>query len=288
MAPPPRDVAPAPSPCIEFSLAHLTVIGATPIEQIEIAATAGYDYVGLRVTPVVPGELVTPLADDPRMRRQLASRLAGAGVQVLDVELARLGPDEPPEDYLDLLDTAASIGARHVVGQLRDPDRHRATDQFGRLCDLAAGFGVTVELEFPSWMETGTLAAAATIVGDVGRDNAGILVDALHFYRSDSRPEDLDALPARWFRFVQLCDAPASAPASVDGVVRTARAGRSLPGYGGLPLRALLEHLPIVPYSLEVPNDVLRQELGAADYARLVLATARELVAEPRSMALTR
>jgi sugar phosphate isomerase/epimerase len=288
MAPPPRDVDRTPSASIEFSLAYLTVIGVTPFEQIDIAAAAGYDYVGLRVTPVAPGEHIAPLADDPRRLRRLACRLADAGVQVLDVELARLGPDEAPEDYLDLLDTAGSIGARHVVGQLRDPDRHRATDRFGRLCDLAAGFGVTVELEFPSWMETGTLAAAATIVGDVGRDNAGILVDALHFYRSDSRPEDIDALPARWFRFVQLCDAPAKAPASVDGVVHTARAGRSLPGYGQLPLHALLEHLPIVPYSLEVPNDVLRQELGAADYARLVLSTARELVAEPGLMALTR
>src|SRR5688572_26460404 len=99
MAPRLRDVNPAPSTSIEFSLAYLTVIGATPIEQIEIAAAAGYDYVGLRVTPVVPGEHITPLADDPRMLQQLTSRLAGAGVQVLDVELARLGPDEAPEDY---------------------------------------------------------------------------------------------------------------------------------------------------------------------------------------------
>ena len=32
-------------------------------------------------------------------------------------------------------------------------------------------------------------------------------------------------------------------------------------------------------YSLEVPNDVLRGELGTTEYARLVLATAREVVA---------
>ncbi len=65
-----------------------------------------------------------------------------------------------------------------------------------------------------------------------------------------------------------------------DGVIHTARAARSLPGYGQLPLGDLLAQLPAVPYALEVPNDVLRQELGTAEYARLVLATAREFVAE--------
>jgi hypothetical protein len=53
-----------------------------------------------------------------------------------------------------------------------------------------------------------------------------------------------------------------------------------LPGYGQLPLVELIETLPVVPYSLEVPNDVLRNELGTAEFARLVLTTARELLAD--------
>ena len=51
-------------------------------------------------------------------------------------------------------------------------------------------------------------------------------------------------------------------------------------GTAHLPLRDLLEHLPAGPYSLEVPNDVLRRELGTTEYARLVLATARDVVAD--------
>ena len=146
----------------EFSLAYLTVFGVTPLEQVDIAAEAGYDFVGLRLTPVAPGERVSPLADDSAMMQRVTARLADTGVRVLDVELARLGPDEAPDDHLALLETAATLGARHIVGQIRDPDRQRSTDRFGRLCDLAAEFGLTVELEFPSWMEVGTLSAAAT------------------------------------------------------------------------------------------------------------------------------
>ena len=73
---------------------------------------------------------------------------------------------------------------------------------------------------------------------------------------------------------------PSPLPPTVDGVIHTARAARSLPGYGQLPLGDLIAQLPAVPYALEVPNDVLRRELGTAQYARLVLATAREFVAE--------
>jgi hypothetical protein len=110
----------------------------------------------------------------------------------------------------------------------------------------------------------------------------------LHFFRSNSSIEELAASPPEWFRFVQLCDAPADAAPTVEDVIHTARSARSLPGYGRLPLRELLERLPAGPYSLEVPNDVLRHELGTTEYARLVLATARDVVADRGLPVMTR
>jgi sugar phosphate isomerase/epimerase len=272
----------------EFSLAHLTVLGTTPLELIDIAAAAGYDYASIRATPVAPGERVTPLAGDPSMVRRVVDRLADTGVRVLDVELARIGPDEDPDRYVQVLEAAAEVGARHVISQLPDPDRSRATDRFGRLCDLALDYELTVDLEFPSWSDTGDLAAAAAVVRGVDRANAGILIDTLHFFRSDSSLDELTALPRRWFHFVQLCDAPAAVPSTVDGVIHAARSARSLPGYGGLPLPDLLDLLPAGPYSLEVPNDVLRRELGTAEFARLVLTLARAIVASHGQPAVAR
>jgi sugar phosphate isomerase/epimerase len=273
---------------VQFSLAHLTVLGTTPLELIQIAADAGYDYASIRMTPVAEGEHVTPLAGDPDMVRRVSKRLADTGLQVLDVELARLGPEDEPDHYRGVLEAAAAIGARHVLGQLNDANWDRAVDRFGRLCDHALELGLTVDLEFPSWSETGDLSAAVAVVRAVNRSNAGILVDVLHFFRSNSSIEELAALPPEWFRFVQLCDAPADAAPTVEDVIHTARSARSLPGYGRLPLRELLERLPAGPYSLEVPNDVLRHELGTTEYARLVLATARDVVADRGLPVMTR
>ncbi len=159
------------------------------------------------------------------------------------------------------------------------PIETEPSERFGRLCDRAFEFGLTVDLEFPSWSEIGDLDAAAAVVGAADRSNGGILVDTLHFFRSESSIAQLAALPPQWFRFVQLCDAPAESAPTIEGVIHTARAARSLPGYGHLPLGELLRRLPAGPYSLEVPNDVLRGELGTTEYARLVLATARDVVA---------
>jgi sugar phosphate isomerase/epimerase len=273
---------------VKFSLAHLTVLGTTPLDLIQIAADAGYDYASIRMTSVAPGEQITPLAGDPEMVRRVSERLADTGLQVLDVELARLGPDDEPEQYVGVLEAAAAIGARHVLAQLNDPDQYRATERFGRICDLALEFGLTVDLEFPSWSVTGDLPAAVAVLRAVNRSNAGIVVDVLHFFRSNSSIDQLAELPPEWFRFVQLCDAPAQPAPTVEGVIHTARSARSLPGYGHLPLRELLEHLPAGPYSLEVPNDVLRRELGTTEYARLVLATARDVVADRGLPAMTR
>ena len=150
---------------VKFSLAHLTVLGTTPLELIQIAADAGYDYASIRMTAVAPGEQRDAArwgrGDGPPCVRSVSPT---PGLEVLDVELARLGPDDEPDQYRGVLEAAAAIGARHVLGQLPDPDRIRAIDRFGRLCDLALEFGLTVDLEFPSWSETGDLPAAAAVV----------------------------------------------------------------------------------------------------------------------------
>ena len=94
--------------------------------------------------------------------------------------------------------------------------------------------------------------------------------------------DQLASLPAGWFRCVQLCDAPP--PCHRPATTSSAWPGRRVrfPGTA-ISLGDLLAHLPLVPYSLEVPNDVFRQELGTADYARFVLATARVVIAGPAS-----
>jgi len=80
----------------KFSLAHLTVLGTTPLELIEIAANAGYDYASIRMTAVAPGERITSMAGDPAMTRRVSKRLADTGMakkrgQSKNASVANLG-----------------------------------------------------------------------------------------------------------------------------------------------------------------------------------------------------
>jgi sugar phosphate isomerase/epimerase len=267
----------------EFSLAHLTVLQCSPPEMVTIASETGYQFVSLRMTAVTSNERTYPLMDDRAMMKETKARMADTGVGVLDIELARMDPQTEPESYLKFLEAGAELGARAVIAQLPDPDRGRATDRFGRLCDLAQPFGLTVDLEFPSWTATPDLKAAVAVIQAVNKPNAGLLVDTLHFDRSRSRREDLRNLPREWFHFIHLCDAPKEIPATTDEIIYTARAGRYFPGEGGLDLRAILDCMPTVPYSLEIPNETLMKALGPEEFARRAIRAAeRYLQAKPK------
>lgn len=258
-----------------FSLAHLTVLGCSPIDMVGIAQRTGYDFISLRLTAVTPTEHVFALQNDHAMRNEVKARLKDTGVGVLDIELARLPPETEPEIYQAVLDTAADLGARHILAQLPDANRERATERFARLCDMALPLGLTVDLEYPSWTETPDLQAAAKVVGAVNRKNAGVLIDTLHFNRSRDSVDELRALPRTWFNFAQVCDAPAEIPDTVEGLIHAARSERFVPGEGGIDMHAILDAMPSVPYSLEIPNDAMIQALGHEAWALRCIEGAR-------------
>jgi len=260
---------------IEFSLAHLTVLDSSPTEMIEIAHFAGYDYVSFRLTPVCKKEQVFPMMTNGLLRKNIKARLDDTGIKVLDIELARLGITEEPEDYLQIMEAGADFGARHLICQAPDHDHLRVADRFSRLCELAKPFGLTVDLEFLPWSKMPNLGDAANIMEQVSCDNAGILIDILHFARSASTLEQLRSLPKNWFNFVHLCDADKTVPTTAEGLIHTARYDRYFPGEGGINIHEILDAIPQVPYSLEIPNDRLRQALGNQEYARQALVAAR-------------
>jgi 4-hydroxyphenylpyruvate dioxygenase-like putative hemolysin/sugar phosphate isomerase/epimerase len=260
----------------DYSLAHLTALSLSPPQLVEAAADAGYRYVGLRMTRVTPQEPHYPLATDPALMRTTKSRLAATGVEVLDVELARIGPDGNPRDYLRFLEAGAELGARHVITQLPDADFARKTDRFAELCDLARPLGLTVDLEFPSWTETPNLVEATRVLRAAAQPNAGILIDLLHFARSGSSIAELRDLPPEWFHFAHVCDAPAEIPTTQEDLIHTARFERLFPGEGGIDLSAILSALPAgIPYALEIPHAERVAQLGAKEHARLAVTTAR-------------
>jgi sugar phosphate isomerase/epimerase len=193
--------------------------------------------------------------------REVRRRLDDTGVVALDLEPVIMGPDGDPGDAL--VDAAAGIGARHVLVASRVPVGAAVVDRFAALCDRAAPAGVVVVLEFLPIFPLAALHDAVAVVAAVGRDNAAVLVDALHLARCGASPADVAAARATGTRFpyLQIADAPATAPdTGFAGLLDEAVHGRLLPGDGSLPLAALLEAVPGVPLSFELRSRQLRAD----------------------------
>ena len=263
-----------------FSLAHLSALDLTPPEMVMVAAEAGYDYVGLRLVPVTPGGPAWDLWRDKPMMAMTKARMAETGVGVLDVELAKLVAETDVTAFEPLFQAAAELGAKRVLTQADDPEFDRLVDRFGALCDLAASYGLTCDFEFIPWLRLRDIEDAARLITAAGRPNGGIMIDTLHFYRSGCRPEQIEQYPPAWFRFIQLCDAPAQAPASLHGLLYAAREERLFPGEGELDLLGVLRRLPRgIPIAIEIPTETLAYTTTHEERARMAREATLRLLA---------
>ena len=263
-----------------ISLAALTVLELPPPEMVSAAAEAGYTHVGLRLIPATSEEVAHPMVGDTPVVRETLARLADTGTGVLDAEIFRLRPETRLADHLPAMETAARLGAAHLLVAGNDPDEGRLTDRFGAFCDAAAALGLGAVLEFMPWTDARDLVQAARIVTGADRPNGGVLIDAFHFHRSRSRIEDIGRLlPPERLPYVQLCDVPAGPPADMAGIIAEARGERRFPGEGGVDLARLLRALPPgAPLSLEIPTHRLARTVGAVERARRALAATQALL----------
>ena len=263
-----------------FSLAHLTMLSVPPPQLVETAARAGYRFVSLRPIPVgAPNEPLYPLGTDRALLARTKAALSATGVGLLDIEVARIIKEATPRSYLPALEAAAELGGRHVLSSAWCDDRPYILEFFSELCALAEPFGLTVDLEFVTWSGVRTLDEAVDIVREARRPNAGIVVDTLHFDRCHAELEKLSSLPREWFHFAQISDAPASYSTEREELIRIGRAERLYLGEGGIDVASILGRLPQVPLSIEIPNVAKLESLGAEQYARLCIETARSFLA---------
>jgi sugar phosphate isomerase/epimerase len=249
-----------------ISLAAGTVLDAPPAAVLTAAAEAGYDAAGLRLDPAS-----TTTAAAGALGRQAAD----LGLTLLDLEVVRLRPDRPFDDHLRLLDLAHALDARFLLTVSEHPSHAGTVADLARLAAAARGAATRIALEFMRFTEVHTLTAALSTVDEAGADDAVVLVDALHLQRGGEGPEALAGVDR--IGYLQLCDAPAAAPADLAD---EARHRRLAPGAGELPLASLLAHAPAgLPMSVEVQSDDLRARFGPAERAARLLATARGLLA---------
>lgn len=267
-----------------FSLAALTVLELPPDEMIDVAASTGYGGVGLRLIPATPEEVHFSLLDSPKLRRATFNRLRNTDIRVVDIEILRLTPQTRViEDFSRVLELGANLGASEVLVAGNDNHKSRILDNFCSLCELAQPFDLHPHLEFMPWTGVSNLSEARHIIGkahETGHANAGLLVDAFHFNRSDSHLAELAQIPNSWMRYVQLCDVAGKPPTEIGAIMQEARTERRFPGEGDIDLEGLLRAVPAdVPLSLEIPTQKLYERgIDATKRAAKALSSARDVV----------
>ncbi|WP_107676425.1 sugar phosphate isomerase/epimerase [Agrobacterium sp. LAD9] len=241
-----------------ISVSHLTALDAPPEDFIRDAARAGFDAVGLRINPPAHTPDQWPVAGNTQRAKALRRIADDSGIAVLEVETFSIWPDFKLEALWPGLEAGAELGARFILSAGIDDEEGRLVENYGRLCEAASQFGLTVGFEFMPFRPMATLEQAVRILEAVNRPNARLLVDTLHLDRSGSGAGDLVGRARDLVGYVHLCDAAAEPPEPAR-FAEEARNARFYPGEGGLPLAELVETLPEdTAYSIEAPNPLYR------------------------------
>ena len=262
----------------EFSLAYLTLPGVEAMEQIRIAGECGYDFVSLRTIPMgQPGEPQLILEGNPQLTKAVKEQMDRFGVRLLDIELVRIREDLP-EDYRAAFEAGAQLGATNVLSSVWTKDFSFAADRYGKICEQAAQFGLTVNLEFPIVSCITTFDGAVEMKKQVGADNLKIFVDTLYGHYDKLTPEKIGSIPEEDYGIIHLCDCPKGA-ADME-LTHVVRAGREYCGQGEADLVTMLEALPKHPCAIELPNLANMEKYGAQGHAQRCLDAAKKLFAE--------
>ncbi len=263
----------------EYSLAHLSMIAVPPRELVGVAAEAGYDYTGFRLTPSPSTGVDHGLIGDVRALRDLRRAIDDSGVRILDVEVVRMKDPSAVTDAAPLLEAAGILGAPYVIATVEDTDPHRRVDTLAALAQAAAQHGTGIAVEFMLFSAARTLQECVAVVEAAGQPNAVVLTDVLHLTRSGGSPDDLRSVPARLLPYVQVCGADGAGPADDPQEARAqAVRARLAPDEGDLPVREFVAALPAQTIlSVESPLEGQADPVDRVGLARRLLSSAQAI-----------
>jgi sugar phosphate isomerase/epimerase len=270
------------TPDRSYSLAYLTAHTCTPPQALQLAAKLGYAAVGLRLQPNAPGAPQQFLIGLPEVLRETQAVQRDTGVAVFDLEIIRIGEHFDLEFYRPLFEAGSALNASAMLVAGDDTHEKRLADNYARLCEALAVYGITADLEFMPWTAVPDAKAALRVVQAAGMPaNAGILVDALHVGRSHTTLDDIRAIPRRLLHYAQICDAEAGTGFSTEEMIHTARCERQLPGEGSIDLKGLFSALPAdIPVSVEVVNLDRAAAMGESAWAEQCLRASRSVLTD--------
>ena len=156
-------------------------------------------------------------------------------------------------------------------------------DVFSETCDLAAPYGLSIDLEFPSFSRLRTLDEVLDIVRAADRLNGGILVDTLYLHLSRVDLGELLHVPPEWLHYLHISDCLPGIADTREGMIQLARDARLYPGEGWIDFAGIIERCPPMNYSIELPNEARVAELGFEEHARRCLTHAKRTFGSARS-----
>lgn len=256
-----------------FSLAYLSSHRCTPHEAVLVAAESGYAYVGLRLWPNAPQAPQQYLIDHPQEIKETLAAMRDTGIGIFDLEIIRINESFNVHTWDALYEIGAKLGAKAILVAGDDSDESRLTDNYANLCEVIQPFGMNADLEFMPWTAVPNAASALRIIKNAGSPlGAGILVDALHFGRSNTTLEDISSISPSLLHYSQMCDAQAGTDFTHEELIHTARSARELPGDGNIDLKGLVGALPNnLPISVEVINLENEAQYSPMEWAKKCL-----------------
>jgi sugar phosphate isomerase/epimerase len=235
-----------------------------PADFVAAAAAAGWPACGIWFDADTWTDAVA---------RDVRQHLDDTGLVALDMEPIFVTPDGDHGDRI--IDAAAAVGARNLLVVSRGVADDVFTERFAELCDTAANHNIGCSIEFMAFMSVKTLPQAIDVLDAVDRPNGHVLIDHLHLARTGGTVDDVAAVDPARLSYVQLCDAPATAPSDVPGLVTEALDLRLNLGDGELPIGELIDTLPDhTALSMEIRSAALRNNFpDPTDRARHVLTS---------------
>lgn len=261
-------------------LAPLTVWGITPPQSVAVAAEAGFAGLGIKLFVGLSGVEPFPMREGSPMLKETCAALRGTGMRAWDTETLVIGPNTSVRSWEPTLASAAALGISQAVVATMTTDEQQAIDQLAQMCEMASRYGIAPSVEFCRLFPGATTLSAVRRIVEAAHPQARVLVDTLHVARSGATQAELAAIPHERLAYLQLCDAPARAPADFEGIRFEALRNRMPPGRGELPLPDMLQALPPqLPVSVEVPVSDSLMLAQARDHARLCFEATRALLA---------
>jgi sugar phosphate isomerase/epimerase len=263
----------------ELTLSVMTLRKATLLERIEAAGIAGFQGIGWRLEDFIGAER------DGLSASAVVRLLRAAKMRAPEIEFFRewIGREDDAayraqEDRL--FDLAGRLGSRHInVAVFEEQPPEKIVASLKLLSKRAADHKLIVQLEFmPYTPPVNSLQRAWEIIRQADEPNAGLLIDAWHWGRTNSSAESLHSIPPERITGIQLSDDLAHPLPEAD---EESKHDRSIPGTGALNLplllRTLAEHGVNAPLSVEVMSDEL-DSIPPVQAARAVAVGTRSVL----------